>query len=415
MSAQPATPLDKHRKTPITAANATPVEGPSIRMFDGVICLGGEDWWYHNRGHFDMQMMRELSGRVPVLYVNSLGMRVPTPGEGRMFFKRVTRKVASYRRGFVKIRDNFAVASPVSVPGRVGGRLTRPLVTRQIALSARRLGIRRPLLWIANPHGARLLEDVEHIACVYQRTDRFEDFLGVDRELLIEYDRRLKSHADLTLFCSHALHEEEASACAGAAFVDHGVDYDMFREAGERRNEPEDLKDIQRPRVGFVGGIDAHTFDPELFLSVARQLPGFRFVMVGACSLPQGWCELPNVHFLGRRPYGDVARYMSACDVLIMPWNSSDWIQACNPIKLKEYLAVGRPVVSTPYPQLAPFRDLVRVASDPEAFAKQITRAIGAPHDPVPGCTRVADSTWASQADLALQQLKNLSVHAREG
>ena len=57
-------------------ANSTPV-----RLCDGVICFGGEDWWYHNRGHFDMQMMRELSRRVPVLYVNSIGMRVPKVGE----------------------------------------------------------------------------------------------------------------------------------------------------------------------------------------------------------------------------------------------------------------------------------------------------------------------------------------------
>lgn len=411
MSAQPAIPLEPRIEG---TSVPTPIDGPSIRMFDGVICLGGEDWWYHNRGHFDMQMMREFSARLPVLYLNSLGMRVPKPGEGRMFLTRVSRKLASYRRGLVNIRENFSVASPLSVPGRIGGRLTQPIVTRQIALAARRMGIRRPLLWIANPHGARLIDAIDHVACVYQRTDRFEDFLGVDRELLIAYDRRLKDHADLTLFCSHTLHEDEAPSCAGAAYIDHGVDYDMFRDAGDRRDEPEDLKSIPRPRVGFVGGIDAHTFDPELFLGVARRLPGFRFVMVGACSLPEDWCELPNVHLMGRRPYEDVARYMAACDVLIMPWNSSDWIQACNPIKLKEYLAVGKPVVSTPYPQLAPVEGLVRVASDVESFAKEISRALSTPHDPGAGRARVEQGTWSSQAYLALDRLKVVGVHARE-
>ena len=84
--------------------------------------------------------------------------------------------------------------------------------------------------------------------------------------------------------------------------------------------------------------------------------------MIGGCSLPDGWCALPNVHFLGRKPYDEVARYMAAMDVLIMPWNHSEWIKACNPIKLKEYLAVGRPVVTTDFPALDGWRDLVRVA-----------------------------------------------------
>ena len=68
------------------------------RIFDGVICFGGEDWWYHNRGHYDIRMMRQLSKHVPVLYVNSLGMRAPDPREGAMFFRRILRKLGSFRR-----------------------------------------------------------------------------------------------------------------------------------------------------------------------------------------------------------------------------------------------------------------------------------------------------------------------------
>ena len=97
---------------------AAPTEGArpetqsTTREFDGVVCFGGEDWWYHNRAHYDMQMMRELSYRMPVLYVNSIGMRVPTVTEGGMFFKRVQRKLKSFSRGLVRVREGFAVQSP---------------------------------------------------------------------------------------------------------------------------------------------------------------------------------------------------------------------------------------------------------------------------------------------------------------
>jgi len=159
-----------------------------------------------------------------------------------------------------------------------------------------------------------------------------------------------------------------------------------------------------------VGGIDAHTFDPGLFLGVASRLPGFRFVLVGACSLPSGWCDLRNVHLLGRKPYEAVASYMSACDALIMPWNRSEWIRACNPIKLKEYLAVGKPVVSTPYPQLGAYADLVRIAPGVDSFARHVAQAISSPHDPTPGRRRIASDSWRSRAICALEALAGKGV-----
>src|SRR5215470_16759658 len=85
---------------------------PGARSFDGVVCFGGADWWYHNRSHYDLQMMRELSQRMPVLYVNSLGVRVPRISEGSMFVKRMLRKLKSLTRGFVRVSERFGVLSP---------------------------------------------------------------------------------------------------------------------------------------------------------------------------------------------------------------------------------------------------------------------------------------------------------------
>jgi glycosyltransferase involved in cell wall biosynthesis len=166
---------------------------------------------------------------------------------------------------------------------------------------------------------------------------------------------------------------------------------------------------LPRPRIGFIGGIDAHTFDPPLFLKVAEALADCHFMIIGGCSLPEGWCPLPNVSFLGRKPYDEVAAYMAAADVLIMPWNRSEWIKACNPIKLKEYLATGRPVVTTDFQALDDWRDLVRVAEGADAFAAAIRQALATPYDAGAARARVAGESWDAKVDRLANALTALA------
>lgn len=383
--------------------------GREDRVFDGVICFGGEDWWYHNRGHYDMQMMRRLAKRVPVLYINSIGMRTPRLGEGAMFFTRVKRKLKSLRRGMVTIEPGFTVFSPVAAPGRIGKTLNPTLLPLQIRRAARRLGMRAPLLWVACPPGAAVAPKLKCVATVYQRTDRYEEYSGVDPDLIGGYDQSLKRDADLTVFCSTLLHEQEGSQCRRSFYADHGVDYDRFAGAGEKVDEPDDIRQIPRPRIGFIGGIDSHTFDPAFFLEVARSLSDLQLVLVGACSLPENWCRLPNVSLLGQKPYEEVARYMASCDVLIMPWNRNEWIEACNPVKLKEYLAVGRPIVTTPFYELKRYDGFVRIADTPQDFAHAIRDSL-AGVDAARLRRRVESETWDAKAQSIINELQRIGV-----
>jgi len=382
--------------------------------YEGVICFGGVDWWYHNRGHYDLQMMREFSSDVPVLYVNSIGMRPPRVGEGAMFFTRVRRKLKSLFRGLVHVRKNFSVFSPVTLPG--GGQSTlgvwfaKLALSVQVKIAARRCGIKKPLVWVACPPGERVVDTLKPAKIIYQRTDRFENFAGVDPVRIKGFDQRLKEKADIVLFCARELYEAEKGENTGSLFVDHGVDFDHFKEAGiefeKNGTEPLDLKSIPHPRVGFIGGIDAHTFDPELFVEVAAAMPEVSFVMIGACSLPDGWCPHSNVYLLGQRPYEEVASYMAASDVLIMPWNQSEWIKACNPVKMKEYLAVGRPVVSTYFPEIEYFSDHISVVQTAEEFANEICLLLKSPGATKPRRDRVEDHTWSAKAQLVQNAVK---------
>jgi glycosyltransferase involved in cell wall biosynthesis len=379
--------------------------------FDGVICIGGEDWWYHNRGHFDFQIMRRLAERWPVLFVNSLGVRLPSPREGAQFVQRMGRKARSLARGLALIENGFYVFSPLSIPGHRGQRLTGWALAPQIRLAAKAIGIHNPILWVHCPAGADLVDTVPAAAVIFQRTDRFEAFPEADHAVVSRQIAFLKSRADLTVFAAPHLESEERHQVRKSLLLTHGADVRVFADAGRRRGHlPDDATAIPGPRVGFVGGIDAHTFDPDLFLGIARRLPECHFMMVGGCSLPAGWCKLANVHFLGRKPYDEVAGYMAAADVLIMPWNNSEWIRACNPIKLKEYLASGRPVVTTDFPALDGWRDLVTVARSAEGFARAIRQALVTRVSPLEVLGRLATETWSGKAEVLRSTLSDLGL-----
>lgn len=378
--------------------------------FDGIICIGGEDWWYHNRGHFDFQVMRRLAKKCPVLFVNSLGVRMPKPSQDKAFMSRIVRKAKSFARGVVRVENDFWVASPLALPGGRGEKISNWALAPQIRMMARQAGIHKPLLWMHCPSGANLVDEIDHVAMVLQRTDRFEAFPDGDPERLNAQISKLKAQADLVVYSADHLKHEERSQVRQGLLVTHGVDFDTFVEAGDSpENGPSDMMFMDRPRVGFIGGIDHHTFDPELFLKIVGAMPDVQFVLVGGCSLPSDWCCADNVTLLGRKPYDSIARYMAAMDVLIMPWNNSEWIKACNPIKLKEYLAVGRPVVTTDFSALEPWRDLVAVAQDAETFALKIRHALMAEYSPLLARQRVSGESWDAKADLIFKKLLEIS------
>jgi glycosyltransferase involved in cell wall biosynthesis len=428
MSAQPVPSLTTIAAEPVprppSAGLARNHSPRADRLFDGVICFGDSDWWYHNRGHYDMQMMRQMSPHVPVLYVNSIGVRVPKVSEGGMFLRRLHRKIRSLRRGLVTVEPNLSVFSPLVVPGRLGMLCSRQLLLEQVRWAARRLGIHNPLVWIVCPPAAQIVEPLRPACVVYQRTDAYESLPGVDADLIARFDRQMKSRADLTLFCSRFNMARERTQCRNALFVDHGVDFERFAAAGRQTPEarPTSIEQhsadgsdngpaskrilrIGRPRAGFVGSIDSHTFNATLFGEVVARLRDVQFVLVGACSLPQGWCQGPNVWLMGQQPYDQVAACMAACDVLIMPWNNNDWIRACNPVKLKEYLAVGRPIVSTPFEELRYYDGLVRVATSSQEFAWHIREALAHPPAAETLRQRVRHETWVAKGRAVLAEL----------
>lgn len=379
-----------------------------------VVCFGGEDWWYHNRGHIDFQLMKRFAQQETTLYVNSIVMQKPKLGQGKKFWEKVVRKTKSILSGLKKSEVGFWVYSPFSLPVHhiPGARqLNQWCLRAQIWWVCRRLKIDHPLVWVACPAACDVAIKMKKKKLVYQRTDVYELYPNVDVEIIKQYDRALKSQAELTVFVNRQLCEEESNQCVRSFYLDHGVDYDLFVSAESDANVPADICEIKKPIVGFFGSINGNnTVDVELIEEVADRLPEMSIVLIGKqvsdCSR---LFARDNVYWLGQKDYPEIPHYGKCFDIAMMPWRQNEWIAGCNPIKLKEYLALGKPIVSTPFSELQHYPDVVYVARTADEFVEKIRQALTQDSEQAVALRRrrVQPFTWDAKAQQIMEQVNN--------
>jgi len=344
-----------------------------------LICFAGLDWWYHNRAHADFQLMTRAARTRTVLLVNAIGMRMPLPGRTPQPFRRIWRKLRSMSRFVrrpVSELPKFFVFTPVLFPFygiAWARRLNSRLVRTQVGLVARYLGIDNPTILVTLPTAWDVVRPMRRWRLVFNRSDKASEFEEADSDSIRALENQLLREADVVVYVSRALMDQERNLTGlRAHFLDHGVDLDHFDPA-RYVLEPKDLRAIPHPRIGFFGTLRDHLVDFDLLEHLARELPEAHLVLIGdATSSMKRFEKIPNVHWLGFRPYEVIPRYGVGFDVAIMPWLDNDWIRNCNPIKLKEYLALGLPVVSTDFPEVRNYASFVRIANDPQAFVRLV-------------------------------------------
>ena len=348
-----------------------------------MVIFSAQDSWYHNRAHSDVQLARGISGDRPVLLVNSIGMRMPTPGNTTRPLRRILRKLRSTMKA-VRVPESrhptMRVTSPLILPFYRNARLRAVnawLVRAQVRLVCRAIGFRRPHLLVTIPTAWDVVRQMKRRSLIVNRSDRYSAFPESDHQLMREMELNLLREADAAVFVSHALMDAEQAAVGGTAhFLGHGVDFERF--AAARADEaPADIAAIGGPRIGFFGGLDDYIVDFGLLGRLADEIPEAQLVLIGdaTCSMAE-LTDRPNVHWLGYRPYDEIPGYGSAFDVAIMPWLRNEWSEHCNPIKAKEYLALGMPVVSTYYPEVESLREVIAVAADQDEFIEQVRAAL---------------------------------------
>ncbi|WP_298459530.1 glycosyltransferase [uncultured Cellulomonas sp.] len=372
----------------------------------GFVWFVAQDWWYHNQAHSDFQLMREVALDRPVLVVNSLGLRLPRKGVSTQPWRRIARKARSMtklvRRPLPEL-PRFHVMTPLFLPfygETAGARFSAWLVRRQVALVARWIGAgRHPYVGVTIPTAWPVVRRMGRSALLFNRSDLHSAFPEADGSWVAGLERALLADSDRVLYVSHELMALDRAVVGDrGVFLDHGVDLARFTWDPRSRDEPE-MAGIPRPRMGFFGGIDDYVVDLKLLVETARGVPEAQLVLIGdaTCDLDE-LTSLPNVHWLGHRPYEQIPALGRGFDVALMPWLDNEWIRFANPVKLKEYLALGLPVVTTEYPEVDSYRDRIAVARDRAEFVDRVRAALAEPGDPRLRRSSVLDCAWSTRA-----------------
>ncbi|MDQ3477625.1 MAG: glycosyltransferase [Pseudomonadota bacterium] len=274
-------------------------------------------------------------------------------------------------------------------------------------LEAYTAGLSRPIIaWYYTPMMLPFSRSLDAGVVVFDAMDELSKFRGAPPQLLA-LEQELIDRADLVFTGGSSLFEAKKDRHPSAHLFPSSVDRGHFQQARKALPEPADQAGIAHPRLGFYGVIDER-FDVELLDDMAAMRPDWSFVMVGPVvkiadeDLPRR----PNIHYLGGKKYGELPAYLAGWDVALMPFAMNESTQFISPTKTPEYLAGGKPVVSTPV------KDVVRhyghlegvaIATGAEEFVAQCERMLELPRN----------GEWLAEADLLLSATSWSTTQAR--
>ena len=375
----------------------------------------GEDWGQHPSS--TQHLIQQLHPQLSILWINSIGLRRPRLNGSDLLraWQKLGRMLVSSpttEPQHCLLADTPKIINPraVSWPS---SRLARLISQRLLSQQLKALlnhqtsqAKQRPILWTSLPSAVDMVGQLNERATVYYCCDDFSALEGVDHQPVARMEQQLVDKSQLVVVTSKKL----ASKFPGhkTFLLPHGVDTQLFSSPCPAAAEI----DSKTPTAGFYGSI-ASWLDQQLMAELARLLPHWKFLLIGPVKTNVDLLlSQPNIQLLGPKPHSSLPSYSQHWDASLLPFVDNRQIAAANPLKLREYLAAGSPVVSSDFPALDGYRDLVKVRSSAAGFAqalRQIQAAKSRDQDNrVMRQQRVSQESWQARAQALKAQLEQL-------
>jgi glycosyltransferase involved in cell wall biosynthesis len=204
---------------------------------------------------------------------------------------------------------------------------------------------------------------------------------------LIDAESDILKQADIVFVYARSMAEKKEKLNFNTHFVPSAADIGFFMKSLDPSAQiPSELLQIKEPRIGLIGHIDDLHTDIELFNYLAERHPEWSIVVIGALNISadfkrspafKKWQTIPNIHYLGRKGYETLPGYLKGLDVCLLPYKINSYTASLYPNKLFQYLAGGKPVVSTNIPEMKPYGEIIAIARDYAEFEKLVEEALG--------------------------------------
>lgn len=374
-----------------------------------ILCLAAADWagmWA--RAQQFMTIFARRGCRViyvdpPITYLSPL-KNPSLRGQARDCFHQAEAGIYVYKP---------PVILPFGNMYRAINRVNQLLIGGGLKRIYRELGLKPTICWTYLPNTVDLGLPVETIL-LYDCADEHTAFPGlINKETVTGMEKELFARAQVSLVSAMELFRHKSEFALGLEVVPNGADVAHFNQALEPGLPlPEDLAALPRPLVGYIGAVSPW-LDQEMLLALVRAHPDWTVVLIGPVDTGVASLEaLPNVRLLGHREYKQLPAYLKGFDLTVIPFKINELTRGVNPVKLYEYLAAGKPVVSSDLPEVRPFRPVVAVARDPGEFVKMAEEELaGDSPEKVQGRMRLAEQhSWEARTAI----IENLIKKARQ-
>jgi len=371
------------------------------------------DWdnpFWTNKQHV-AATLAQLGHRV--LYIDSMGLRKPAVAKSDL--SRIFRRFSRLLHGVRKVHPNVWVVSPFSIPlqsipfiRRLNSRLLQWHLQRIIGS----LGFRDPILWTYSPLSADVVRSLNSQLRIYHCVDEIKAQPGMPAELIEKEEKDLLAVVDHVFVTAKELLMSRSAFHSHVHYLPNVADFQHFNQAmTDKLPYPQDIKTLSKPIIGFIGAISGYKLDFSLIREMVALRPQYQFVFIGKIGEGDPWTDiqclknLPNLHFIGPKDYQEIPAYLQQFSACLLPCVINDYTRNMFPMKFFEYLAAGRPVVTTPLPSLNVYSALCYTAATAEEFVNCLDQAVFYPDEEKRqrGLAEASRNTYLSRMKTMLQ------------
>lgn len=347
-----------------------------------IICFGSADWDnpFKTNQH---NIMKRLSSYNRILFIESLGLRRPVFQKKDV--KRIVKRLFKSISGIRKQKGNLYVYSPLVIPFHkfiLVRKFNNLFLKITLYFILKKYKFTDNLVWTYIPNVIDFLGVLDSRLLIYHCVDELSANPLIPDEIR-QIEKKLLIRADAVFVTSKNLFNRKHKYNQNTYYFPNVTDFKHFNSAYRKKiSIPKELNDLKKPIVGFIGAVSDYKLDFELLKFISKELPDISVVIIGPLGEGEKSVDMnkilsaANLYYLGPKPYEILPKYLSSFDVCLLPNKINEYTINMFPMKFFDYLAAGKPIVSTNLPSLREFKEYFYLSSTREEFIRNIKTAL---------------------------------------